>query len=370
MKPFSCKRKRTVRSILNKRKGMVDPMKKATVFALVLGLVLALMAGCAPAQQQSPASPSPSETAQSTADQLKDKDGKIDVKYVGMVFPQMDHPWFIMVKDQIAAILEAAGVKVEVASCDNDQAKQLQLVENFGEKGVDGLILFPIGNSEIGGALEKLQEKGVRNIVFINKVDKGYDAMIVEDTAASGEECAKTAAAWIDKTFPDAAPGTIEVAVLSINMTPETAALSDGMRKITEFTSKAKLVVDYEMTFSDAATKAQENTEMLFVEHPDVKVILSYNHPLAVDEVVMRTKGVDLAKFGIFSNTFDTAVNERIAASRNNESVIRGLAISGNGTYDAIAEAMLGRVELTEDKLYYQPVSSITADNVDEYINK
>lgn len=345
-------------------------MKKTLAFSLVMCLMVFLIAGCSNTASVGSDSPAPTpnaSTAQDALDQLKDDDGEFNVSYVGICFPQLNEPWFVGVQEDIVSTLEAAGVKVESASCDNDHARQLEIVENFGEKGVDGLILFPIGASEIGSTLEELQAKGVRVIVFVNSVDKGYDGMLVTNYAEQGAACAKMAAEWIDKTFPDAAPGSIEVGILSVRTSPESDAVSTGMNTITEYTDKAKVVVEYEATFSDAQTKSQENTELMLTSYPDIKCILSYNHPLSVDEVIMRTPGIDLNTFAIFSNTFDPAVNERIAMSRTNESVIRGCTAAGTGSYEYVAEAMLGKVEFDENNIFYDPISTITADNVDDY---
>ncbi len=120
------------------------------------------------------------EAAQSAVDTLTD-DGEIDLHYVGMCFPQFGDPWYVTMSDQITSVLEARGIKVETAACDNNHARQLEIIENYGQKGVDGIILFPIGSSEIGGTLERLQSEGVRIVAMLNKVDRGYDALLLTD---------------------------------------------------------------------------------------------------------------------------------------------------------------------------------------------
>lgn len=296
---------------------------------------------------------------------------ELDIKYVGMCFPQLDNPWFVDVKDQIVGVLEAEGIKVEIASADNNQARQIEIVENFGTKGVDGLILFPIGASEIGGTLEQLQKQGVRTVTFINQVDKGSDAMLLTDNLEMGTMTAKAAAEWIDKAFPDAQPGSIEVGMLSVRTGPESNDVCDGMAKITEFTDKAKIVVEYEATFDNVQVKAQENTETMFVDHPDIKVILTYNHPLVVDEVIMRTPGIDPATFAIFSNTYDIPVVERMAElTPKNESVIRGISGAGYlGSWAHVAEAMLGRLDVDELGHAWDPLFFVTPENAREFLD-
>ena len=330
-------------------------MKKCTMLMVVF-LVFSALSGCV--RENESAGSSPADTA-------------TEIHYVGICFPQLENPWFVDVKDQIVSALEAEGCKVEVASADNNQARQIEIVENFGTKGVDGLILFPIGASEIGGTLEKLQSQGVRVVTFVNKVDKGNDVMLLTNNMDMGTMTAKAAAEWIDKTFPDAEPGSIEVGMLSVRTSPESNDVCDGMAKITEFTDKAVIVAEYEASFDNAQVKAQENTEIMFVDHPGVKVILTYNNPLVVDEVVMRTPGLDYAEFAIFSNTYDVPVVERMATmTPENQSVIRGISGAGYlGSWSHVADAMMGRLDVDEQGISWDPLFLVTPENAKEFLD-
>jgi ribose transport system substrate-binding protein len=351
-------------------------MKRKIGIITAIALAFASFAGCvnpaAPTETESASVPSPSavtEASRAVVGDLRDENGELSVKYVGMCFPQLANPWFVAVKDDVQRVLEAEGVKVEYAAADNNHARQMEIIENYGEKNVDGIVIFPIGASDIGSTLEKMQEKGVRVIVFVNKVDKGFDGMLLTNYVEQGTLCSQAAAKWIDETFPDAAPGTVEVGVLSINMSPESQDVCNALRSITQYTDKAKLVVDYEAAFADPEAKHQENAEMLLSKFPNVKCVLTYNNSLVVDEVVMRTRGIDYDNFAIFTNTFDPIITERIAMSRTNESVIRGNVISGDGTFGHVAEAMLGRVEFNEEKIAYDPLYVVTAENAEDFLN-
>lgn len=204
---------------------------------------------------------------------------------------------------------------------------------------------------------------------MINRVDKGYDAMVLTDYAEQGRICAQMAAKWIDETFPDAEPGSIEVGALTVRMSQEANMVAEGMLAITEYTDKAKVVAEYEGTFSDPEIKVRESVENMLLSHPDIKCILSYNPSTAADEAVMNTPGIDYEKFGIFTNTKLDVILERIVASRTNESVIRGVIASGSGHYFHIGEAMLGNVELNDEKIAYEELVAITAENVDEFMS-
>lgn len=346
---------------------------KKTILMMAILMTLSTLGGCGKntAVSSTDSTSTAASLAESAVDKIGNEDGESDIKYVGMCFPQLESPWFVDVKNQIVEALEADGIKVEVASADNNQARQIEIVENYGTKGVDGLILFPIGASEIGGTLESLQRQGIRVVTFVNKVDKGYDVMLMTDNLELGTITAKAAAEWIDATFPDAEAGSIEVGMLSVRMSPEANDVCDGMEKITEFTDKAKIVVEYEASFDNALVKAQENTEIMFTDYPNVKVILAYNNPLVVDEVVMRTSGIDYADFAVFSNTYDVPVVERMATkTQNNESVIRGISGAGYmGSWTHVADAMLGHLDVDEQGIAWDPLFLVTPENAKDFLD-
>ena len=346
---------------------------KRRISILAWMLALLLLVGCAstPASTTAPKgdTPDPVQTAEEIVDKITDN-GEIQLKYVGMCFPQFGAPWYVMMSDQITSVLEAKGIKVETAACDNNHARQLEIIENYGQKGVDGIILFPIGSSEIGSTLERLQGEGVRVIVMLNKVDRGYDALLLTNYAEQGVMCAKMAAEWIDKTFPDAEPGSIEVGMMVVRMSEDSKAVCDGMYRVTEFTDKVKIVGEYEGAFSDPEIKAREGAENLLNSHPNIKCILCYNSSVPADEAVMNMPGIDVEHFGIFTNTMIDVILQRISASRTNESVVRGVIASGDGSFYYVGEAMLGNVEVNEDKIAYDKLTPITAENIDEYLHE
>lgn len=346
---------------------------KLSVLAGIMALLLLVGCASSPTSDQGTVNPQNEKTAdsngaaQDAVDELAGN-GETDLKYVGMCFPQFNAPWYVQISDEITSVLEEQGIQVETASCDNNFARQLEIIENYSQKGVDGLVLFPVGASEIGSTLEAMQEQGVRVVVIMNKVDKGYDALLLTDYAEQGRMCAQMAAKWIDETFPDAEPGSIEVGALTVRMSEEADAMSSGMLSIAEYTDKAKVVTEYETAFSDPEIKSRESIENMLLSHPNIKCLLTYAPSTAVDETIMNNPAIDPATFGIFTNTKVDVILERIAASRNNESVLRGLIASGDGHYYHVGRAMLGEVELNEENIAYDELITITAENVDQFL--
>ena len=292
-----------------------------------------------------------------------------NIQSVGLILPQMEAPFFIGVEAQIREKLESEGIRVETATSDNNLTTQLEVLENFGKMGLDGVIIFPLGGSDVSDTLQGLRAQGMRVISIVNPQESGFDGSIMTSADEIGTTMAQMAAEWIDATFPDAAPGSIEVGLLTNRVSPDSIAVSEGMAQITDFTDKATIVADYEATFADGEVRVAENTEMLLTAFPNVKVVMAFNHALAVDEVVLRTSGINLDEFAVFSDPFEPAVEGRIRISPDNQSVIRGITMAGDrGRWDHAVDAMLGRLEFNNEGIYWNPIFGVTADNINELV--
>jgi len=353
-------------------------MKKLLSVILVLGIVFAACTGCV-AQQTSQASSStssePSQSA-STTEAIPSSTAVIEQegtapKYVGIIFPSLANEFLAGMANEIKSALEAKGIKVDLVTPDDDQAKQLNQIENFANMGIDTLLLFPIGKSDIASTLQSLRDSGIRVILIANSVGEGcFDAMLSVDYAAIGADTAKSAAQWIDETFPDAEPGSIPVALMKTTSSTESKTQSDALERVTEFTDKAVIVERFDLQQSDPASKVQEDTDILFSSYPDVKCILAYNssQATAADEVVMRTNGIDYSKFGIFTSDMTNAIGQRILDSVDGKSVIRATNMIGDGTQNIVIETVLGNVTPDANGYIFYPVTIINAENAAQFI--
>ena len=276
---------------------------------------------------------------------------------VGLIMPTLSNEFLAATADNIKAGLEEQGLSVDVASSDDDPAKQLQLLENFANMGTNIIVIMPMGSSaaEIGSTLQSLSDRGIRIVSFGNKVDIGCcEAQILADFENLGCETAMAAAEWIDKTFPDAEDGSIEVALVTTTTSVESKTQSDALRKVEEYCSKAKIVESYEKAFTDPITKVQEHMDMMLATHPEVKAVLTYDsqEALAVDEVIMRSNQIDKANFGVFASGLEQEIGNRIAASEQNESVFRytNYYTGEDGTsYGSIVQAVKGELSLDDE---------------------
>lgn len=204
-------------------------------------------------------------------------------KKVGFTPVMMSSEFFAGMSDDMEAYFTENGMEYSVADADGSVETQTQNYENFVTMGMDYIISFAVDASAICDAAIAAREAGVFviNIGTVLEQRDAYDVCINVDQFDSGEVAAEIAAQWIDETFPDAEDGSIEVGIIEERDSDDAIRRSDGLHEIENLTSKAKIVYVAEQTISDGATKAQELADAMFLQHPDVKCILTYGTDIA-----------------------------------------------------------------------------------------
>lgn len=338
------------------------------ICTVMVAAVLAL-AGCSLGPQTAPAE------KKTEAAVTEEKDGgKKEVskpRHIGLIYPTLSSEFLSRQSAELKGLLEENGCKVELVSSDDDSAKELQQLENFANMGVDTVMIFPIGATaaEVGNTLQKLRDQGIRVVVVGNQVTLGtFDIMSRIDQERLGKNEAQLAADWIDQTFPNAADGSVEVAIIETTTSPDSKTCSEALHSVEELTSKAKIVEVYNHPFGEPITKVQESLDIMLSNHPDIKVVLTYSEiqSMAVDETIMGKNGIDKASFAVFSNGFSAATAKKIKDSENNTSVIRGSL--SYGAVSEMVDVIFGNVEGNENHVFFGEIDAITPENVDDYL--
>ncbi len=264
----------------------------------------------------------------------------------------------------------AMGHKFEVASADLNPAKQIEQIENFISLGVDCVIVMAVEPSSLDDVLKRAQDKGIKIVAF-SQPAAYYDVYLGADNYENGKVEAEMAAEWIDKTFPDAADESIEVAIFENRDKPSAAERSDGFREITNLTKKAKVVANVSVDTSNASGQAA--AENLMLTNPDVKVIISYNSDTAMGvdayAMSMNSQIKDKAHFATFATDFNPAASDAIRKSATDESIWRGTVMMGSSLEvlftDVIGNTLAALEDTLTEKDVYTELFKVTADNVD-----
>ena len=327
-------------------------MKKVLLVLVTLVLSLTLLTGC----------------GNSTETTVTTDDG---VKSVGFATPYTATGFMAILAQGLQATFEADGWEWHIGVADGDANTQIEQIENMVTIGVDVLIVMAVNPTSLSDVLQDAVDEGVKVINFTTDPGVG-DIFIGSDEYYIGETVAQMASDWIDVQYADAANGSVNVAILEFNGTPDAVDRCEGLLEI-ENNSKVNLEVTQQVNNTRAdALAAIEN---LFLTNPDIDVVLTYNTGMAlgVNDYLTGENSplADLSGFAVFGSDNDPEMLAAIVLSATNESVLRGATQLG-GTLDDTFNLVLGYANAlyngeavpAED---IATVYAITVDNVSDY---
>lgn len=283
--------------------------------------------------------------------------------------------FFAVLDEDTHKYLEADGYEVVTLSCEMNAATQVSDIENLISMDCDAILLFAADPSAVQDVCAKAVAEGIKVFPLATSFDNrdAYTYIMGTDQYAAGVNCAKMTAAWIDKTFPDAEDGSIEVAIIGNTQSAEAVARTDGFYTVEQETSKAKVVEMFDLTgATDTNIKAQEYADVITSKYPDVKAVIAYgvDVELGANEVFMRDSSLDREHFGIFGVDTSQIGYEQIKLSATNESLIRGTVNLGDDLAMDVYELITGQLEdlVDADGYIFKPSTAVDISNVDDFL--
>lgn len=353
--------------------------KKLLVSAITCAMVSSLFVGCG--AQNTTTDTTGTQVTESAATESAatvteatgtDTETIVDVNgmSVGYCMPDTSESFLANLSNTVKEKFDADGVKVDIANAAGDSTTQISQIENYVAAGTDLIIIMAVDPTGVKDVIERAQAAGTK--VLVAGSDTGaYDALMYTEQYDDGKMIAELGATWIDATFPDAATGSIEIALLEDRSTPEASQRCDGMNTITELTDKVTIVQTVgSIKNNDTAQAAMEN---VMQTNPDIKMVLCYNSGAAmgVNEFAMRSGSPvsDPTTFAAFASDFDPAAIEMIANSQDNSAVLRGLVKFGSNdlagdTYSLAKKMLSGEAYEVKNP---DPLTKITIENVADF---
>lgn len=172
-------------------------MKKIITLLMVLALSLSL-AGCS-SDDSKPAGGTGAETTAGSSAQ----DGVLAGKTVGFAQTDSMSSWRTTETDSIKEHVEAAGAELLVKDAGGDIATQESDIRDLIAAGVDYLVVAPLEDNGLQGALAEAMEQGIPVILVDRAIDgkagEHYVTAIMSDFIWEGEQCAEA----IKEALPD-----------------------------------------------------------------------------------------------------------------------------------------------------------------------
>lgn len=246
---------------------------------------------------------------------------------------------------------EKLGATVTIADCQYDQGKQIEQMENFVSQGVKMIIVWPMSADSLQDVSQKIRDMGVQ--VFWQGVtldpNKPVDGSRDTDNSLMGDAIANQATAWLDKQYPDAAPGSIHVSVFTFDLVDPTKARGEAMIKSIEADPRCKVTFKKDTVMSaDAGATAAE--EALAVD-PEIKLFLCFESSAGIGvNTVLKSNFGDVTAYGAFGGGTSDAVLGLIGEAKADpaKSALRGCIQSGSE--DLVADACQNYIDVLTNK--------------------
>jgi ribose transport system substrate-binding protein len=367
-------------------------MKKLISFMLVI--VLALLSACTAAPATTAVSQATSAPEATKApEQPAAPAGK---PVIAVCLPALDNPLMLAIQDTFVKGF-GADYDVQVSSADGNANTQATQVENYTAMRVKMMVVMAVEATSLVPKLIEARQAGVTVLVIGG--DPGnpdsYDSVMMMNQYLSGYYEAYMAKLWVDKTYADAADGSVETAIFESTLNPEATNRSNGIKMIAEqymknakgeyidvdgnvvdqskaapnpaYSSKVKVVQTVQAEMFQAGQTAMQN---ILTTNPNVKLVLAYAgdggmgaSQAIVDEFAKGT-GVsviqDLEKVAVFGVGMIGAEGPAVMDSAMNKSVFRG-TIRFGGDLVARTNDIAGKMLKGEStKVIYDPLDIVT----------
>lgn len=333
--------------------------KKLMIVMTILVIAVLMLTGCTPKATEAPtAAP---EAPAVTTTQAPASAGAVDIKGMKVCYliPAISSTFLNNLANSVKAKAAADGAEVFVYGADDGGATtQYNQIENCISMGVKAMIVMAPGSIEnVIPAVEEAQKKGIKVIGVPPGELKPFDAIMHTDQLEDGTKMAKMACDFINKTYPDAADKSVEVAIIG----NETGDLqmklrAQGMRTISDKCPKANMIQFLDLA-DESITATAAAAENILTAHPNVKVFLVQASAGAqgVSQTIKALPSVDVSKYGVFAGDNDPTILETVKSCKD---PYKGLVMIGGAnldqaTYDLLKKVLQGvdYPKITNDEL-------------------
>ena len=207
---------------------------------------------------------------------------------IGLTLPSLAHPFFVYLQRNVMDEAENLGIVVITIDAENESAKQMSIVEDFISKGVEGVLMSPIGTDALVPAVESLNKAGIPVATVDRKVSGGD---ILVHVGADNVEGGRVAARYLVEQLGGRGN------VLELEGTPGASPAIDRKEGFDEViaTSDIKILVSQTAKFERAT--GQSVMENLLQVHKDFQGVFAANDEMILGSVeAMEASGVDTSK--------------------------------------------------------------------------
>ncbi len=204
---------------------------------------------------------------------------------IGLTVPSLTHPFFIHLRDNVLEEAKRLGVRVITADAEDTAAKQMSIVEDFIARGVDGVLISPIGTDSLVPAVEALNTAGIPVATVDRKVSGGN---VLVHVGADNVEGGRVAARFLLAQLG----GKGEV--IELEGTPGASPAIDRKAGFHEVIEPSDIQIVASQTANFQRAGGQTVMENLLQVHQDVQGVYAANDEMILGALeAMAAAGID-----------------------------------------------------------------------------
>jgi len=283
---------------------------------------------------------------------------------VGFCPMDLSNNFFANIANSLEAYAKKMGVTTVITDGKSDAATQVTAIENFIVQGVDVIVVVPVNQKVLSGAIAEAEAAGIPVITHTSFYEEATCNMNVAEYEmgyANGTNAGK----WLSETF--GADAAIKYAILTQRSLEQTIGRENGITAgIAEYLPNAECVMTVDAHTTDLGITAAED---ILTAHPDINCIMGINDSgtLGAYETVVA-QGIDQSKFFIGGNDGTQQALELIKAG----TCFRGsVDLNPIGTGEMMIDYAIKLCNGLEDEVpaeFMVPVAAVSIDNVDTYL--
>lgn len=205
------------------------------------------------------------------------------------------------------------GVELVVSNSFGKIDKEMQLIETYTAKGVDGLLVRPLSRSASIPPLQKAHDAGIKIVTYDTGIDADFPASFV---ASNQVKLGEMTGAEVRKYINEKLGGKAKIAVIQFIA----FSLEEGPLRPGGFESQIKDMPGVEIVaHQDAwlAHKATEVVETLLGSHPDLDIIWAANEGGTVGAVTAVRNAGKAGKVVVFGTDISVQLADFLLSDDN-----------------------------------------------------
>jgi len=269
-----------------------------------------------------------------TPDAVSWEDYQGNGELVAVIFPTFGPEALQTIRDQWSEVMSAHGFNPQASSAELDPAQYVPLIENYVTMSAALLCISPMDPVGIEDIVNSAREAGVFITMLSAQPQYEIDGGLTVDNYMTGKVAAMLLLDFIDKTWPDAEPNSVPVAVGKSTNLEEALIRSTAFLETIEASEKAYVAYQQDME-NNTAEAGYNFAEAAMTTNSDIRCFLIYDADQlpGVNNYVMSLPDVDFSEFcAVAQGNLSDLVAELIELSKTDEAIVRGLTAYGGAT--------------------------------------